>query len=68
MAEGSAELFSIYNQFLPPPLALHLDTSSDHRACRLIMGMLAIPCAMSSLAPWQHQRLREHGFVCEFAT
>lgn len=31
--------------------ALHLDTSSDHRASRLIMGMLSIPCAMSSLAP-----------------
>lgn len=68
MVEGLVELFNIYNQFLPPtPPHTHLDTSLDHRACRLIMGMLTIPCTMSSLALWQHERLCEHGFLCEFA-
>lgn len=47
----------------------HLDTSLDHRVCRLIMGMLTIPCAMYAQAPWQHERLWQHGFlwVCNLA-
>ena len=32
------------------------------------MGMLTIPFTMHSLALWQHERLWEHGYLCEFAT
>lgn len=61
MVEGSVELFSIYNQFLPP--TPHLNTSLDHRVCRLIMGMLTIPYVIHTQALWQHERLWEHGFL-----
>lgn len=53
--------------FCPP--APHLDTSLDHRVCRLIMGMLTIPCVIHTQALWQHETLWEHGFswVCNLA-
>lgn len=53
--------------FCPPPS--HLDTSLDHRVCRLIMGMLTILGAIHTQALWQHERLWEQGFlwVCNLA-
>lgn len=56
-------------QSISTPPSPHLDTSLDHRVCRLIMGMLTIPCAIHIQALWQHERLWEHGFlwVCNLA-
>ena len=58
--------YSAFTINLCPP---HLNTSLDHRVCRLIMGMLTIPCAIHTRALWQHERLWEHGFfwVCNLA-
>lgn len=60
--------YSTFTINFHPPFP-HLDTSLDHRVCRLIMGMLTIPCAIHTWALWQHERLWEHGFlwVCNLA-
>lgn len=62
--EGLGWIIQHLQSILAPP---HLDTSPDHRAYRLIMGMLTIPSTMH-FWPCGNMRGCVSMDMCEFAT